>query len=415
MSITSFPHFEGRTPSPKGARSSSLPKNASVIDDILARSPYSSRNRTKTTRDSKRAIPKRINFFWMGKEIPQEFLSNILKLSKYNPTHNLNIWGDKSNDKASIQDGLTQLIQYETKKSKNKSRSENFRINSKAISSLKKRLGILETTDAEGLYSIRPSLQKSRVRSVDDVFPSSGHSRAIELQAAATREQVGHFKNLAAAADILRGGALHKIGGWHWDPDIRPSKEQLPELVAPEGILLHADSGPSSFNNNILAVPRNSKIVDIALSDIAESYKVSNPFSRLLEAYDRVKLPYNNPNYPNQELKNILQSKIAPLSTGEKPITIEEKAEGLWTDKRAPDSYYVPYLPNTHPPIRRRGTVHIAGPNLWQRACFTNKGETCSVPTLPFSIPSPNDSTWQQPKVSKLLKSPSMPNLKSQK
>lgn len=51
-------------------------------------------------RESNLKIPKRVHFIWIGSDIPEKYVLNILRIREHNPEYEFNLWMDRAFDHA---------------------------------------------------------------------------------------------------------------------------------------------------------------------------------------------------------------------------------------------------------------------------------------------------------------------------
>ncbi|MGV3347063.1 RHS repeat-associated core domain-containing protein, partial [Bordetella sp. LUAb4] len=210
-------------------------------------------------------IPKTIHYVWVGEEISEDNLSNILLAAHRNPDYDVKIWTDRPMAisaplTAMLENAENPLNRYIAGREQGSFGEPNSRISVEDISSV-----------FEGLRASMPSNSKN----------AEGQPRpgvGAQAESLFHREKNGAYKNLAAASDIARMAIMFEKGGIYFDVDII-SEKPLGTLLTSSGFTYsHWEERDNDgkiwrcVNNNILASIKGSALAEAAMIKIVENY-----------------------------------------------------------------------------------------------------------------------------------------------
>jgi len=209
------------------------------------------------------AIPKKVHFIWMGRDISPSDMSNILLTAHMNPDYEVNILTDRpmaifktlTKMLDAYEEPLHRHLAYLPEKKPATSGNARLAINVRDISSL-----------FETLRSAMPSEQAGRE---GQQLPGTG----AHLEALFHREKNGPYRNFAAACDIARMAILWTQGGVYLDVDVIP-KQPLGELSSSIGFkwAVGLFRNETISINGVMASAKGSAPAEWALRQIVKNY-----------------------------------------------------------------------------------------------------------------------------------------------
>jgi len=203
-------------------------------------------------------IPKTVHYVWMGKEISEDDLSNVLLASHKNPDYRFKIWTDRI--EAISTPLLAMLENNESPLNQHLAGREG-----KFLVDPGSRISV------EDISSVFDSLRVSMPSESNDAEGQPRPGVGAQVESLFHREKNGTYKNFAAASDIARMAILFEKGGIYLDVDVIPRKP-LGTLSPSCGFMYMYWGQNNKCSNNVMASTKGSAPAKAALNKIVENY-----------------------------------------------------------------------------------------------------------------------------------------------
>ncbi|MDX7987307.1 hypothetical protein FE392_08175 [Xenorhabdus sp. 12] len=329
-------------------------------------------------------IPKKIHYFWVGNNIPEKFMENIIKMKLANPGFEVHLWTNNNS------------LFLNTFRSMTKSFGEIFGCE---------------------FDKIRYGSNEVLIRNIKDAFELLNKDPLILIGAALTSEPQeinflileslfyrnihGYYKNYALASDIARLVILYVEGGIYLDVDVElklNSKDPISDLLKttkakfkdncapldiafgditagkePTGALENKAWVYNSFGGNaIIAAPPKSKKILALLRLSQKKFNINKNYYDLNKTLRPSNKPRNiNSHYPSNPINPGKQIQLINLADPSKPIQNKSNNQNGF-----PNNPYDKYphgnkdtwsASRVIPDFRSDITIENTGPKLYEK------------------------------------------------
>lgn len=219
-----------------------------------------------------KTVPSKIHFIWVGGAIPEKYLKKLQQIAKTAELSGfeINLWVDNEMNyiKTSVNSGID-----------------------------------IPNLNLRNVNELKSQMREDPFYQEDDRF--------IKFWEYVGRERVG-FKNLAAAADLLRFEIIRQHGGYYFDTDIDFILDEKSRFIADEiplGIKAHIDVGISLANSDF-----NDPLYMARVNDTNNDIIAAEPYHTVLEQTIQNAMEYYE-NYDSETLPANYQRRFGQYAT----------------------------------------------------------------------------------------------------